>query len=156
MVKIEHKRDVAISADVVWEEMRHYDRVLNWIPRGDESTITVTGEGVGAIRDIQLATMGFVQHKLEAYDDAARMFSYSLTDGKPLGMKEYAVVATVTPTGPESCTIRWAWQMIGDGSADENAIGGALEQALANMTTGIIAVLKGETPDFASQPFVDD
>jgi hypothetical protein len=46
--------------------------------------------------------------------------------------------------------------MIGDGSADENAIGGALEQALANMTTGIIAVLKGETPDFASQPFVDD
>jgi len=156
MINIEHKRDIDLSADAVWAEMRQYERVLEWIPRGDESTITVVGEGVGAVRDIQLATMGYVQHKMLAFDDAARSFSYELTEGKPLGMQDYCVVATVTPIDDGHCTIRWAGEMNGDGSRDEAEIGNALESALGNMTTGIIAVVKGEKPDFANQPFVDD
>ena len=39
---------------------------------------------------------------------------------------------------------------------DEPTIGAALEAALANMTTGIIAVVKGEKPVFHDQPLVDD
>ncbi len=156
MINIEHKRETDLSADDVWAEMRQYDRVLKWIPRGAESTVKVVGQGVGAVRDIQLATMGYVQHKMLAYDDDARMFSYELTEGKPLGMQNYHVTATVTPIDDGHCTIRWIGEMTGDGSRDEAEIGKALESALGNMTTGIIAVLKGETPDFASQPFVDD
>jgi hypothetical protein len=34
MVEVEHRRDIDLSADTVWEEVRHFDRVLNWIPRG--------------------------------------------------------------------------------------------------------------------------
>ncbi len=156
MINIEHKRETDLSADDVWAEMRQYDRVLKWIPRGAESTVKVVGEGVGAVRDIQLATMGYVQHKMLAFDDDTRMFSYELTEGKPLGMQNYHVTATVTPIDDGHCTIRWIGEMTGDGSRDEAEIGKALESALGNMTTGIIAVLKGETPDFASQPFVDD
>ncbi len=156
VINIEHQRDTDLSADSVWEEMRHFDRVLKWIPRGDESTVTVKGEGVGMVRDIQLATMGYVQHRLLAYDDEKRMFSYELTAGKPLGMQDYTVVATVTPIDADHCTIRWAGRMTGDGSVDEAEIGHALETALGNMTTGIIAVLKGEAPDFVQQPRVDD
>jgi hypothetical protein len=155
MIEIEHQRDTDLPADRVWEEMRHFDRVLRWIPRGDESTISITGEGIGMVRDIQLATMGYVQHRLLAFDDAKRMFSYELTGGKPLGMQDYTVVATVTPIDEGHCTIRWAGKMTGDGSLDEAEIGHALETALGNMTTGIIAVLKGEVPDFAQQPRVD-
>jgi hypothetical protein len=155
MIAIEHQRDTDHSADRVWEEMRHFDRVLKWIPRGDESTISITGEGIGMVRDIQLATMGYVQHRLLAFDDEKRMFSYNLTAGKPLGMQEYAVVATVTPIDDAHCTIRWAGKMTADGSLDEAEIGSALELALANMTTGIIAVLEDEAADFAQQPRVD-
>ena len=71
-------------------------------------------------------------------------------------MQDYAVVAMVTPIDDDNCTIRWAGEMTGDGSLNEAEIGRALEMALANMTTGIIAVIKGETPDFARQPLVDD
>ena len=156
MISIEHKRDTDLAADTVWAEMRQYDRVLNWIPRGDESTVKIIGEGVGAVRDIQLAVIGYVQHKMLAFDDGARMFSYELTEGKPLGMQDYNVTATVTPIDEGHCTIRWVGEMTGDGSRDEAEIGNALESALGNMTIGIIAVLKGETPDFATQPFVDD
>ena len=156
MIDIEHQREIDLSADRVWQEMRHFDRVLNWIPGGEKSTISIEGQGIGMVRDIQLATMGYVQHRLLEFDDEKRMFSYRLTGGKPLGMQDYTVVATVTPIDDDHCRVRWAGRMTGDGSLNEAEIGHALEMALANMTTGIIAVIKGEMPDFARQPLVDD
>ena len=155
MIEIEHKRDTDLSADVVWAEIRHFDRVLKWVPGGEDSTISVMGEGVGAVRDITLVTQGYVQHRLIAFDDEKRMFSYELTAGKPIGMQDYAVVATVTPTDDSHCTIRWAGKMNADGSLDEVEVGRALEVALGNMTTGIIALLKGEEPVFVLQPNED-
>ena len=155
MIEVEHRRDIDLSADTVWEEIRHFDRVLNWIPRGEESTIAVKGKGIGAVRDIQLATQGYVQHRLVAFDDEARMFSYELTAGKPIGMQDYIVVATVTPIDADRCTIRWAGTMTADASLDEAEIGSALEVALGNMTSGIVARLKGEAPEFSAQPNED-
>jgi hypothetical protein len=155
MIEIEHQRHTDLSAETVWEEVRHYDRVLNWIPRGDESKITVNGEGIGMIRDIELATQGYVQHRLIAFDNDKRMFSYTLTAGKPIGMQDYTVVATVSPIDDNHCTIRWAGKMTADNKLNEPEIGQALEVALGNMTTGIIALLKGETPRFVEQPNED-
>ena len=155
MIDIEHRCDIDLPAQTVWEEMRHFDRVLYWIPRGDESSIRISGEGVGMIRDIELATMGYVQHRLLAFDDKKRMFSYRLTGGKPLGMQDYTVVATVTAVDDDHCIIRWVGRMTGDGSLDEAEIGRALEMALGNMTIGIIAVLKCRLPEYAQQLLVD-
>ena len=155
MIEIEYKRDTDLSADTVWEELRHYDRVLKWIPRGDESRITIKGEGIGMIRDIELATQGYVQHKLVAFDNDKRMFSYTLTAGKPIGMQDYTVVATVTPIDSDHCTISLAGKMTADDNLNEPEIGRALEVALGNMTTGIIALLKGEAPNFIVQPNED-
>lgn len=152
MIEIEHRRDVDLAADAVWEEMRHFDRVLRWVPRGAESTIAVRGEGIGAVRDIRLATQGYVQHRLVAFDDGQRTFSYELTAGKPIGMQKYIVVATVTPIDARRCTIRWAGTMTAEASLDEAEVGHALEVALGNMTSGLVALLKGEVPVFARQP----
>ena len=88
-------------------------------------------------------------------DREARSFSYSLTGGKPLGMKEYVVVATVTPVDEGHCVLRWAGKMEADGSLDEQETGRALEMALGNMSTGIAAVLKNEAPQFVEQLRVD-
>lgn len=155
MIEIKVQRDTDLSADTVWEEIRHFDRVLKWVPGGSESTISVQGEGVGAVRDIELTTQGYVQHRLLAYDDGQRMFSYELTQGKPIGTQDYTVVATVTAVDETHSTIRWAGEMTADASLDETVIGSALEVALGNMTTGLIAVLKGEVPTFTQQPNED-
>ena len=155
MIEIEHRRDTDLSPDTVWAELRHFDRVLNWIPGGDQSTITVHGEGVGAVRELHLATQGPVRHRLLVLDDERRTLSYELTGGKPIGMQDYVVVATVTPTDTGGCTIRWSGKMTADASLDEKAVGRALEVALGNMTTGLIARLKGEAPAFAQQPNED-
>ena len=155
MIDIEHRRDTDLSADAVWDELRHFDRVLNWIPGGDQSTITVQGEGVGTVRELHLATQGPVGHRLLILDNERRMLSYELTDGKPIGMQDYVVVATVAPTDGGGCTIRWSGRMTADASLDEGEVGHALEVALANMTTGLIARLKGEVPAFVQQPNED-
>jgi hypothetical protein len=45
--------------------------------------------------------------------------------------------------------------MAADDNLNEPEIGRALEVALGNMTTGIIALLKGEAPNFIVQPNED-
>lgn len=155
MIEIEVRRDTYLSAEQVWEEMRHFDRVLKWIPGGDKSSMSVTGEGVGAVRDIQLATQGYVQHRLVAYDEQQRTFAYELTGGKPIGMQDYQVVASITPIDNAHCTICWAGKMTADESLNEIEVGHALEVALGNMVIGTIAVIKGEAPNFEQQPNED-
>ncbi len=155
MIKVTHQCQANLSAEVVWAELRHFDRVLRWIPGGDTSRLTVQGSGVGAIRDIHLSTQGYVQHRLVAYDAEAMTFAYELTAGKPIGMQDYCVVAKVTPIDASTCNISWAGEMTADASLDEAATGQALEVALANMTRGIIALLTGESPEFTQQPNED-
>ncbi len=155
MISINVEREVDLPAETIWEEMKHFDRVLRWVPGGDKSTISVKGEGVGAIRDINLITQGYVQHQLIAFDNEKRMFSYKLTAGKPVGMENYTVVASVTPIDKNNCKIQWAGEMESDSRVDENKVGVALEAALGNMVTGTIALLKGEKPVFSEQPLED-
>ena len=155
MISINVEREVDFSAETIWEEMKHFNRVLRWVPGGDKSTISVKGNGVGAIRDINLITQGYVQHQLIAFDNEERMFSYKLTAGKPVGMEDYTVVASVTPIDKNNCKIRWAGEMKSDHRVDENEVGIALETALGNMVTGTIALLKGKKPVFTEQPLED-
>ena len=67
-------------------------------------------------------------------------------------MQDYTVAATVTSIDESHCRIRWAGKMTADSSLDEAAVGHALEVALGNMTSGIIARLKRIVPAFAQQP----
>ena len=70
-------------------------------------------------------------------------------------MQDYVVVATVTPIDDGRCMIRWAGSMTADSSLDEAKVGHALEVALGNMTSGIIACLDGTKPEFVQQPNED-
>ena len=97
MKKVEVIRIADIPAQVIWDEMKHFDRVLRWVPGGNKSTISVKGQGIGAIRDIELVTQGYVQHELVAYNEKDYSFSYKLTNGKPVGMQDYKVIAKIIP-----------------------------------------------------------
>tara|TARA_B100001057_G_scaffold157494_1_gene158132 strand:+ start:1227 stop:1718 length:492 start_codon:yes stop_codon:yes gene_type:complete len=144
-----------IPAEVIWDEMKHFDRVLRWVPGGDESTISVKGKGVGAIRDIELITQGYVQHELIAYSDKDYSFSYKLTDGKPVGMQDYTVVAKITPIDRQKSEIKWSGKVTSDKRLNENDVAEALSTALKNMITGLIALIKKEKPVFIDQPLED-
>ncbi len=155
MKNVEVTRIVEIPAEVIWDEMKHFDRVLRWVPGGNESTISVKGKGVGAIRDIELVTQGYVQHELVAYSDKDYSFSYKLTDGKPVGMEDYVVIAKIIPINNQSCEIRWSGKVTPDKRLNEIEVAEALSTALNNMISGLIALIKKEKPIFVDQPLED-
>ena len=152
MKNVEVTRIVEIPAEVIWDEMKHFDRVLRWVPGGNESTISVKGKGVGAIRDIELVTQGYVQHELVAYSDKDYSFSYKLTDGKPVGMQDYVVVAKITPINDQESEIKWTGKVSSDKRLKEDDVAEALTTALNNMITGLIALINGKKPIFVDQP----
>jgi|TARA_B100001063_G_scaffold225882_1_gene235065 hypothetical protein len=152
MKTVEVIRIADIPAQVIWDEMKHFDRVLRWVPGGNESTISVKGHGVGAIRDIELVTQGYVQHELVAYSEKDYSFSYKLTDGKPVGMQDYIVVAKITPINKQKTEIKWSGKVTSDKRLSENDVAEALSTALNNMITGLIALIKKEEPVFVNQP----
>jgi len=152
MKTVEVIRIADIPAQVIWDEMKHFDRVLRWVPGGNESTISVKGHGVGAIRDIELVTQGYVQHELVAYNEKNYSFSYKLTDGKPVGMQDYIVVAKITPINKQKSEIKWSGKITSDKRLNENDVAEALSTALNNMITGLIALIKKEEPVFVNQP----
>ena len=152
MKTVEVSRIANISSEIIWDEMKHFDRVLRWVPGGSESTISVKGKGVGAIRDINLITQGYVQHELIAYSDKDLSFSYKLTDGKPVGMQDYVVVAKILPINNNSSEIRWTGKVESDERLNEDDVAEALSIALNNMITGLIALLKKQQPVFTYQP----
>ena len=155
MKSVEVIRIANIPAEIIWDEMKHFDRVLRWVPGGNESTISVRGNGVGAIRDIELVTQGYVQHKLVAYSEKDYSFSYKLTDGKPVGMQNYIVIAKITPINQQKSEIRWSGEVTSDKRLNENDVAEALSTALNNMITGLIAFIKKEKPVFVDQPLED-
>ena len=155
MKTVEIIRITDIPAEVIWDEMKHFDRVLRWVPGGAESTISVKGKGVGAIRDIELITQGYVQHELVAYSEKDYSFSYKLTDGKPVGMQDYTVVAKITPIDRQKSEIKWSGKVTSDKRLNENDVAEALSTALNNMITGLIALIKKEKPVFVDQPLED-
>ena len=155
MKTVEVSRITDIPSEVIWNEMKHFDRVLNWVPGGNESSISVKGKGVGAIRDITLITQGYVQHELVAYSDKELSFSYKLTDGKPVGMQDYVVVAKIIPIDENNSEIRWVGKVESDKRLNEDDVAEALSVALNNMVTGLIALLKNQEPVFVHQPLED-
>ena len=155
MKTVEVNRITDIPSRTIWNEMKHFDRVLNWVPGGNESSISVKGKGVGAIRDINLITQGYVQHELVAYSDKELSFSYKLTDGKPVGMQDYVVVAKIIPIDDNNSEIRWVGKVESDKRLNEDDVAEALSVALNNMVTGLIALLKNQEPVFVHQPLED-
>ena len=155
MKTVEVIRIANIPAEIIWDEMKHFDRVLRWVPGGNESTISVRGHGIGAIRDIELVTQGYVQHELVAYSEKDYSFSYKLTDGKPVGMQDYIVVAKITPINKQKSEIKWSGKVTSDKRLNENDVAEALSTALNNMITGLIALIKKEKPIFVNQPLED-
>ena len=152
MKSVEVIRTTKIPAEIIWDEMKHFDRVLRWVPGGDKSTISVKGKGIGAIRDINLITQGYVQHELIAYSEDDYSFSYKLTDGKPVGMQDYVVVAKITPINDQESEIKWTGKVSSDKRLKEDDVAEALTTALNNMITGLIALINDEKPIFVDQP----
>ena len=110
----------SVSADTIWDLLRDFGGILKWNP-GSLESVTVEGEGLGAVRTITLPGGTSLQEKLEAFDDAGRSFSYSFTGKLLLPLEDYLASMTVLPVDDSSCEVRWESTFSSEAMTDEQA-----------------------------------
>ncbi|MDT7561620.1 MAG: hypothetical protein QOG96_4987 [Pseudonocardiales bacterium] len=104
---------VPASADQVWQLVKQFNGLPDWLPAVTASEIEDGGSGqeVGAVRRLTLGEMGQVAEKLLTMDDDGRTYTYAFTDSGPFPVRSYKStirVAPLTTTG-QTFVEWWAW-----------------------------------------------
>jgi len=117
MATVQERIEIPASADSVWQTVRDFGAIDEYVAPIDRAT--VDGRGVGAERTLTLADGGEVVERLEVRDDDARTLRYSIVDG-PLPVEGYEGTMSVDPIDRSTCTVRWASTFeVGDGPEEE-------------------------------------
>lgn len=131
MATVEVREIVSSTADAVWDLVRDFGDISRW-SKGI-SSCEVDGEGIGAVRTMKLGDL-VIRERLEAFDDAARRFSYSIVEA-PLPLQEYLSTFEVTPAA-EGSEIVWSsrFEHAGVAEADAKAmVEGIYRQGIAGI-----------------------
>ena len=130
-----------VSLDRVWEVVADFGSLLSWLPGNESGTLELHGEGIGMTRDLNLPTVGAVQHRLDALDHDTHSLTYSLTKGRPLGMAAYSV--TLSLTGDDAhCELHWRGEFEPEAGANVEEMGANLAGAYDNMANGLASLLR--------------
>ena len=105
-MKVKVSEKFSASGESVWELLREFGGIRRWNPNGIDS-VTVEGEGIGAVRTIGIAGGVELQEKLEAYDEATRSFSYSFVGKRVLPLDDYYATMTVVDENKSECRVDW-------------------------------------------------
>ena len=135
MAEVKVREQVAASAATVWELIRDFGDLLKWAA-GIESC-EVDGAGIGAVRTLGIPGGGSVVERLEAFDDQARSFSYSMLEPIVLPLKNYRATVQISEDGADRCTIDWSSSFEPVGAAEEQTL-----KMVRDIYTGSIASIK--------------
>lgn len=141
MQTVDTNQRLDVAVDRCWEVVSDFGSLLSWLPGNESGTLTLNGEGIGMTRDLNLPTVGAVQHRLDALDHEARSLTYSLTKGRPLGMAAYSVTVTLTGDA-DHCVLHWRGEFEPEAGADVEEMGRNLAGAYDNMANGLASLLQ--------------
>ena len=135
-VAYRHVLDVPLAD--VWAVVGDFGSLLSWVRGGSEGSISLTGDGVGMLRDLVLPSVGNVQHRLDELDEQTHRLTYSLTSGKPLGMAAYSVSLQLLPDAEtdavDRCVLDWLGEFTPESGAVLDDVAAGLEDAYRMMS----------------------
>ena len=105
MAEVIVRRKVAAPADAAWKVLSDFAGVADLSPAIE--SCSVEGEGVGAVRTLGMPGGLSLQERLEAHDETARSFSYSIIGNHPLPFTDYRSTVTIEPQGGDACIVDW-------------------------------------------------
>jgi carbon monoxide dehydrogenase subunit G len=121
-------------ADAVWDVVADFGGLKRWNPA--VRRCAMEGSGVGAVREFE-AGPAVVRERIEEYDPARRVISYSIVSGSSIKARDGHLTIAVQPLGETACEVRWSMRGEPDGVPAEE-----LKQALAKRYNGRIEDLK--------------
>ncbi|VVN68330.1 SRPBCC family protein [Pseudomonas fluorescens] len=125
--------DIPASADQVWQLIGGFNSLPDWLPFIPQSELS---EG-GRVRSLQTADGAVVVERLQAFDDAAKTYSYSIVQA-PFPATDYLATIRVEAQG-QGARVTWSGQFAPVGVSDEEVVAlftgiyqGGLEALRAN------------------------
>ena len=94
--------DIPASADQVWQLIGGFNSLPDWLPMVTRSELS---EG-GRLRTLLTDDGTVIVERLEAFDNAAKTYSYSLAQS-PFPVKDYLATLSVEALG-EGSRVRWS------------------------------------------------
>jgi hypothetical protein len=109
--------DVPASADKVWNLVAGFTSLDQWLPMIKES---VAQQG-GCLRHLTTEDGTVIVERLETYDNAARTYSYSITEG-PFPVTDYLATLKVIAVDDGNSRVEWGGQFTPVGISDAQAV----------------------------------
>jgi len=127
--------DIPASADQVWQLIGGFNTLPDWLPFIPNSELS---EG-GRVRTLQTADGGVVIERLQAFDNTARTYSYSIEQA-PFPATDYLATIKVEAHGQgQGARVTWSGRFNAKGVSDEEVVAlfsgiyqGGLEALRAN------------------------
>ncbi|MFJ7327775.1 SRPBCC family protein [Streptomyces cyaneofuscatus] len=111
--------ELPVPADRVWQLIGGFDSLPDWLPYIPTSDLS---EG-GRVRTLVNEDGGVIVERLEAFDNAARSYSYSILQA-PFPVTGYlSTIAVHAGEGPDSARVEWSGTFTPDGIGDDEATG---------------------------------
>jgi hypothetical protein len=120
MASVKVSDRIEASADRVWDLVRDFGGVQRFSPTIE--SVSVQGEGIGAVRTLTLPGGLALQERLEALDDASRTLRYAIVGSHPLPFDEYLSTIRLSEDG-DACQIEWSSTFAPRGGAEAQAVG---------------------------------
>lgn len=128
--------DIPASADQVWQLIGGFNTLPDWLPFIPNSELS---DG-GRVRTLQTADGAVVVERLQAFDNTAKTYSYSIEQA-PFPATDYLATIKVEAQG-QGARVTWSGRFNAKGVSDEEVVAlfsgiyqGGLEALRANYPT---------------------
>ncbi len=119
MAKVSMSLNLSAPAAVVWEAVGGFSTIGSWLP--PIASCEADGDAVGAMRKLTTGDGAVVYERLDAIDDGARTYSYSITDS-PLPLSDYRAVISIAEGDGGSSTVCWSSEFEPMGAPEADAV----------------------------------
>ncbi|MGQ5580824.1 hypothetical protein BIU87_07690 [Streptomyces sp. ZS0098] len=109
--------DMPVPADRVWQLIGGFDSLPDWLPYIPTSTLS---EG-GRVRSLTNEEGGVIVERLEAFDNQARSYSYSIVQA-PFPVTGYRSTLTVHEKPGGQSRVEWSGTFTPAGTSEQEAI----------------------------------
>lgn len=108
--------NLPVSADKVWQLVGGFLSLPDWLPFIVSSE---PAEG-GRIRKLKSEDGAAITERLETFDNQARTYSYSITEG-PFPVTDYRATLQVSAVGDNQAHVTWSGSFTPNGISDAEA-----------------------------------